>query len=280
MRKMAEQLNVDEIQNIANKMRLDVIEMTTAAGSGHPGGSLSAADAVAALYFRIMNIDPADPYKDDRDRFVLSKGHAAPILYAALAERGYFPTDELKTLRKIGSRLQGHPAYHDVPGVEVTTGSLGQGLSMACGIALAGKMDGKSYRTYCLLGDGELQEGQNWEAAMFAHAYGLSNLTALVDRNRLQISGNTEEVMGLDPLPEKFKAFGWNVEIIDGHNIRMIIDACGKAARSKKNPTVIILNTVKGKGVSFMENNVGFHGKACNPEEYAKAVAELKAVIR
>ena len=277
---MAEQLNVDEIQNIANKMRLDVIEMTTAAGSGHPGGSLSAAAAVAALYFRIMNIDPADPYKDDRDRFVLSKGHAAPILYAALAERGYFPTDELKTLRKIGSRLQGHPAYHDVPGVEVTTGSLGQGLSMACGIALAGKMDGKSYRTYCLLGDGELQEGQNWEAAMFAHAYGLSNLTALVDRNRLQISGNTEEVMGLDPLPEKFKAFGWNVEIIDGHNIRMIIDACGKAARSKKNPTVIILNTVKGKGVSFMENNVGFHGKACNPEEYAKAVAELKAVIR
>ena len=277
---MAEQLNVDEIQNIANKMRLDVIEMTTAAGSGHPGGSLSAADAVAALYFRIMNIDPADPYKDDRDRFVLSKGHAAPILYAALAERGYFPTDELKTLRKIGSRLQGHPAYHDVPGVEVTTGSLGQGLSMACGIALAGKMDGKSYRTYCLLGDGELQEGQNWEAAMFAHAYGLSNLTALVDRNRLQISGNTEEVMGLDPLPEKFKAFGWNVEIIDGHNIRMIIDACGKAARSKKNPTVIILNTVKGKGVSFMENNAGFHGKSCNPEEYAKAVAELKAVIR
>ena len=268
---MAEQLNVDEIQNIANKMRLDVIEMTTAAGSGHPGGSLSAADAVAALYFRVMNIDPADPYKDDRDRFVLSKGHAAPILYAALAERGYFPTDELKTLRKIGSRLQGHPAYHDVPGVEVTTGSLGQGLSMACGIALAGKMDGKSYRTYCLLGDGELQEGQNWEAAMFAHAYGLSNLTALVDRNRLQISGNTEEVMGLDPLPEKFKAFGWNVEIID---------ACGKAARSKKNPTAIILNTVKGKGVSFMENNVGFHGKACNPEEYAKAVAELKAVIR
>ena len=277
---MAEQLNVDEIQNIANKMRLDVIEMTTAAGSGHPGGSLSAADAVAALYFRIMNIDPADPYKDDRDRFVLSKGHAAPILYAALAERGYFPTDELKTLRKIGTRLQGHPAYHDVPGVEVTTGSLGQGLSMACGMALAGKMDGKDYRVYCMLGDGELQEGQNWEAAMFARAYGLSNLTALVDRNRLQISGNTEEVMGLDPLPEKFKAFGWNVEIIDGHNIRMIIDACGKAARSKKNPTVIILNTVKGKGVSFMENNVGFHGKACNPEEYAKAVAELKAVIR
>lgn len=276
---MAE-LNVDEIQNIANKMRLDVIEMTTEAGSGHPGGSLSAADAVAALYFRIMNVDPENPYKEDRDRFVLSKGHAAPILYAALAERGYFPVEELKTLRKIGSRLQGHPAYHDVPGVEVTTGSLGQGLSMACGIALAGKMDAKDYHVYCLLGDGELQEGQNWEAAMFARAYGLSNLVALVDRNRLQISGNTEEVMGLDPLPEKFRAFGWNVEIIDGHNIRQIIEACGKATRSKKNPTAIILNTVKGKGVSFMENNAGFHGKSCNPEEYAKAVEELKAVIR
>ena len=227
-----------------------------------------------------MRHDPKNPNWEDRDRFVLSKGHAAPILYAALAERGYFPVEELKTLRKIGSRLQGHPAYHDVPGVEVTTGSLGQGLSMACGMALAGKMDGKKYRVYCMLGDGELQEGQNWEAAMFARAYGLNNLTALVDRNRLQISGNTEEVMGLDPLPEKFKSFGWNVEIIDGHNIRQIIEACGKAARSKKNPTVIILNTVKGKGVSFMENNAGFHGRSCKPDEYEKAVAELKAVIR
>ncbi|MCQ2084863.1 MAG: transketolase [archaeon] len=278
---MAEQLNVDELQNIANKMRLDVIEMTTEAGSGHPGGSLSAADLMAALYFRVMNIDPADPYKDDRDRFILSKGHAAPILYAALAERGYFPVEELKTLRKLGTRLQGHPAYRDVPGVEVSTGSLGQGLSIACGIALAGKMDKKDYKTYCLLGDGELQEGQNWEAAMLARAYGLNNLIAIVDRNRLQISGNTEEVMGLDPLPEKFKAFGWNVVgPIDGHHIRQILDALDKAARSKKSPTVIILNTVKGKGVSFMENNAGFHGKSCNPEEYAKAVEELKAVIR
>lgn len=278
---MAEQLNVDELQNIANKMRLDVIEMTTEAGSGHPGGSLSAADLMAALYFRVMNIDPADPYKDDRDRFILSKGHAAPILYAALAERGYFPVEELKTLRKLGTRLQGHPAYRDVPGVEVSTGSLGQGLSIACGIALAGKMDKKDYKTYCLLGDGELQEGQNWEAAMLARAYGLNNLIAIVDRNRLQISGNTEEVMGLDPLPEKFKAFGWNVVgPIDGHHIRQILDALDKAARSKKSPTVIILNTVKGKGVSFMENNAGFHGKSCNPEEHAKAVEELKAVIR
>lgn len=277
---MMNDIGVGEIQNIANRLRLDVIEMTTAAGSGHPGGSLSAADLLATLYFRIMNIDPQDPYKEDRDRFVLSKGHAAPILYAALAERGYFPVEEIMTLRKLGTRLQGHPAYREVPGVEVTTGSLGQGLSMACGIALAGKMDGKDYRTYCLMGDGELQEGQNWEAAMFAHKYGLSNLIGIVDRNRLQICGNTEDVMGLDPIPEKFRSFGWNVIIIDGHNIRQIIDACEKAARSKKNPTIVIMNTVKGKGVSFMENNVDFHGKACNPEEYAKAVAELKAVIQ
>ncbi|WP_400241054.1 transketolase [Methanomethylophilus alvi] len=273
-------ISVGEIQNIANRLRLDVVEMTTAAGSGHPGGSLSSADLLATLYFRIMNIDPADPYMEDRDRFVLSKGHAAPILYATLAERGYFPTDELKTLRQLGSRLQGHPAYRGVPGIEVTTGSLGQGLSMACGMALAGKMDSKDYRVYCLMGDGELQEGQNWEAAMFAHRYGLNNLIGFVDRNRLQICGNTEEVMSLDPLPEKFRAFGWNVIIIDGHNIRQIIDACDKAARSKKNPTVIIMNTIKGKGVSFMENNVDFHGRSCKPDEYAKAVEELKAVIQ
>ena len=273
-------ISVGEIQNIANRLRLDVVEMTTAAGSGHPGGSLSSADLLATLYFRIMNIDPADPYMEDRERFVLSKGHAAPILYATLAERGYFPTDELKTLRQLGSRLQGHPAYREVPGIEVTTGSLGQGLSMACGMALAGKMDSKDYRVYCLMGDGELQEGQNWEAAMFAHRYGLNNLIGFVDRNRLQICGNTEEVMSLDPLPEKFRAFGWNVIIIDGHNIRQIIDACDKAARSKKNPTVIIMNTIKGKGVSFMENNVDFHGRSCKPDEYAKAVEELKAVIQ
>lgn len=274
------EISIGELQNIANRLRLDVIEMTTAAGSGHPGGSLSSADLLAALYFRVMNIDPGNPYMEDRDRFILSKGHAAPVLYAALAERGYFPTDELKTLRKLGSRLQGHPAYHDVPGVEVTTGSLGQGLSMACGMALAGKADSKDYRVYCLMGDGELQEGQNWEAAMFAHRYGLCNLIGFVDRNRLQICGNTEEVMSLDPLPEKFRAFGWNVIIIDGHDIRQIVDACEKAARSRKNPTVVIMNTVKGKGVSFMENNADFHGKSCNSEEYAKAVAELKAVMQ
>lgn len=274
------ELGVEELQNMANVLRLDVIEMTTAAGSGHPGGSLSAAELLATLYFRVMRHSPANPEMPERDRFILSKGHAAPILYAALAESGYFPKDELLTLRQINSRLQGHPVRHKVPGVEVTTGSLGQGLSMACGIALAGRLNKLSYRTFCLLGDGELQEGQNWEAAMFAHQYGLSGLTAFVDRNRLQISGNTEEVMAVDPLPEKWRAFGWNVIIIDGHSVRQIIEACDKAAQSRKNPTVIIMNTVKGKGVSFMENNVDFHGRSCKPDEYAAAVKELKAVIR
>lgn len=269
-------MSVADLEDVARRIRIDIIEMTTAAGSGHPGGSLSSADLLAALYFRIMKIDPADPYADGRDRFILSKGHAAPALYSALAERGYFPVEELKTLRRLGSRLQGHPAYRDVPGVEVTTGSLGQGLSMACGIALAAKMDGKDYRTYCLLGDGELQEGQNWEAAMFARKYGLNNLTAFVDRNRLQICGNTEEVMPLDPLPEKFRAFGWNVIIIDGNDMRQIIDACEKAAASKKNPTVVIMKTDKGKGVSFMENNADFHGKTCTPEQYEQAMKELR----
>lgn len=271
---------IDDIQNFANKMRLDVIEMTTAAGSGHPGGSLSAADVMAALYFKVMNIDPADPWKEDRDRFVLSKGHAAPILYAALAERGFFPTDELKTLRKLGSRLQGHPGYRDLPGIEASTGSLGQGLSVACGMAAAARLDGKSYKVYCLLGDGELQEGQNWEAAMFASQYSLSNLIAIVDQNKLQICGRTDDVMCVEPLPEKWKAFGWNVKIVDGHSIRQILDALSDAGRARKKPTVVILKTVKGKGVSFMENNADFHGRSCTPEEYAKAVSELKEVIQ
>ena len=269
-----------ELQRMANKLRLHVVEMTYAANSGHPGGSLSAADIISALYFKVMRHDPKNPNWEDRDRFILSKGHVAPVLYAALAESGYFPVEDLITLRQLGSKLQGHPVRGKVPGVEMSTGSLGQGLSMSCGIALAGKMDGKDYKVYCMLGDGELQSGQNWEAAMFAHRYGLNNLIGFVDRNRLQIFGNTEEVMSLDPLPEKFRAFGWNVIIIDGHNIRQIIDACDKAARSKKNPTVIIMNTIKGKGVSFMENNVDFHGRSCKPDEYAKAVEELKAVIQ
>ena len=271
--------SVSELENIANKLRLHVVEMTYAASSGHPGGSMSSAELLSVLYFRSMRHDPSNPAMPDRDRFILSKGHAAPILYSALAESGYFPKEDLLTLRKMGSKLQGHPVRGKVPGVEMSTGSLGQGLSMACGIALAGKMDGRSYRTFCLLGDGELQSGQNWEAAMFAHQYGLSNLIAFVDRNRLQITGNTEDAVGLDPLPEKWRAFGWNVQIIDGHNVRQIIDAIDKASRSRKSPSVIIMNTVKGKGVSFMENNAGFHGRACKPDEYEQAVKELKEMI-
>ena len=272
-------MSTAELESMANRLRLHVVEMTYAAGSGHPGGSLSAADFMAALYFNFMRHDPSDPDWEDRDRFVLSKGHVAPVLYAVLAEAGYFPVEDLTSLRKMGSPLQGHPVRGKIPGVEMSTGSLGQGLSMACGIALAGKMDGKDYMTYCLLGDGELQSGQNWEAAMFARQNGLNRLVAIVDRNHLQISGNTESVVGLEPLPEKWKAFGWNVVIIDGHSMRQILEALRKASQASR-PTAIIMNTVKGKGVSFMENNAGFHGKACNADEYAKAVSELTEVIR
>ena len=242
-------ISVAELEEIANRLRIHVVEMTTAAGSGHPGGSLSSADLMAVLYFRNLNHDPSNPQWEDRDRFVLSKGHVAPVLYAALAESGYFPVEDLI-----------------------------QGLSMSCGIALAGRMDGKDYKTYCLLGDGELQSGQNWEAAMFASHNGLSNLIAIVDRNRLQITGNTEDAVSLEPLPEKWKAFGWNVLIVNGHSIRQICEALDKAAESKRRPTVIIMNTIKGKGVSFMENNAGFHGKACNQKEYEQAMSELKGV--
>jgi transketolase len=267
---------IEELEKKAYRLRVDVIEATTAAGSGHPGGSLSAADLMAALYFRVMRHDPNDPAWEDRDRFILSKGHAAPILYAALAESGYFPREELMTLRKIDSRLQGHPVRGKVPGVEMSTGSLGQGLSMACGMALAGKMDNKNHRIFCLLGDGELQSGQNWEAAMLAHHYHLNNLIAFVDRNRLQITGCTEDAMSLDPLPDKWGAFGWNVMIIDGHSMIQILEACSKASQAETNPTMVIMNTIKGKGVSFMENNCEFHGKTCKAVEKNKAVKELE----
>ncbi|AIZ57144.1 transketolase subunit A [Candidatus Methanoplasma termitum] len=266
---------IEELEKKANILRLDVIEATSAAGSGHPGGSLSAADLVTALYFRVMNHDPQDPQWEDRDRFILSKGHAAPILYAALAESGYFPKEELLRLRKLGSPLQGHPVRGKVPGVEMSTGSLGQGLSMACGIALAGKLDKKAYNVFCLLGDGELQSGQNWEAAMFAHHYHLNNLIAFVDRNRLQITGCTEAAMSLEPLVDKWKAFGWNVIIINGHSMIQILEACAKARQAETNPTVVIMNTIKGKGVSFMENNCDFHGKSCKASEQKIAVEEL-----
>lgn len=264
-----------ELKAIANKIRIDVIEMTTAAGSGHPGGSLSAADIMAVLYFDVLKHNPKKPKWEDRDRFVLSKGHVAPVLYAALAESGYFRKSELKTLRKMGSILQGHPVKGKTPGIEASTGSLGQGLSIACGIALAGKMDGKNYWTYCMLGDGELQEGQNWEAAMFAAHHKLSKLIVIVDRNHLQISGNTEDVMTVEPVADKWNAFGWNVIQENGHDIDAIKDAF-EYAKKLDGPTAIIFETVKGKGVSFMENNAAFHGKCCKPEEYEKAMAELK----
>ncbi len=269
-----------DLKIIANKLRKHVIEMTSAAGSGHPGGSLSSADLMAALYFSVMNHRPDEPDWDGRDRFVLSKGHVAPILYASLAEAGYFPVDELMTLRKINSRLQGHPVKDKVPGVEMSTGSLGQGLSMAAGMALAAKMDCKSHKVYCLLGDGELQSGMNWEAAMFSAHYKLNNLVAFVDRNSLQISGDTEDVIGIEPLADKWESFGWRVKTIDGHDIKKILSACEWAKKSKGKPTVLILKTIKGSGVSFMEHNADFHGRSCNPEEAESAEKELKEAMR
>ena len=267
--------DVNALKKMADRIRMHVIEMTSAAGSGHPGGSLSSAELFSVLYFHVLRHDPKDPEWSDRDRFVLSKGHVAPALYATLAESGYFSTDELLTLRKIGSRLQGHPAKGKLPGIEASTGSLGQGLSMSCGMALAAKIDKKDIRVYCLLGDGELQSGQNWEAMMLASHYKLNNLTIFIDRNRLQIMGNTEKTLSVDPLAAKLKAFGFRVQSIDGHDVKKILKACGKVGSSKI-PTAIILNTVKGKGVSFMENNPEFHGRSCKPDEKEQALKEIK----
>jgi len=261
----------------ANEIRQDIIRMLGAAGSGHPGGSLSAADIVTALYFKFLRIDPKNTKKPDRDRFILSKGHAAPVLYAALAQRGFFPREELLTLRKLGSRLQGHPDMKKVPGVDMSTGSLGQGLSAANGMALAGRLDGRDYRVYVLLGDGENQEGQVWEAAMASAHYRLDNLTAFLDHNRLQIDGPIEEVMSPEPLAEKWRAFGWDVQVIDGHDMAQILEAVEKAQLVRGRPQMIVAETVKGKGVSFMENQAGWHGSAPKPEEAEKALAELLA---
>ncbi|MCL6611451.1 MAG: transketolase [Peptococcaceae bacterium] len=259
----------------ANEIRKDIIRMLGRAGSGHPGGSLSAADIVAALYFKVLRIDPQNPRRPDRDRFILSKGHAAPVLYAALAQRGFFPREELDTLRRLGSRLQGHPDMKKLPGVEMSTGSLGQGLSVANGVALAGKLDGLDYRVYVLLGDGEIQEGQVWEAAMAAAHYKLDNLTAFLDHNRMQIDGPIEKVMSPEPVPDKWRAFGWDVQVIDGHDMAGILRALEKAGSVKGKPQMIVAETVKGKGVSFMENQVGWHGVAPKPGEVERALAEL-----
>ncbi|MGN1095251.1 MAG: transketolase [Eubacteriales bacterium] len=260
-------------------IRLGALEGIYSASSGHPGGSLAIADILAYLYFAEMNVDPANPKDPDRDRLVLSKGHTAPALYAALAEKGYFDKSLLKTLRKFGSILQGHPDMKHIPGVDMTTGSLGQGFSAANGIALAGKIDKKDYRVYAILGDGESEEGQIWEAAMFGAHYKLDNLCMILDNNGLQIDGKVTDVMNPTPLDEKFKAFGWNVYTINGHDFDEIEEALEKAKTVKGKPTAIIANCVKGKGVSFMENQVSWHGSAPNKEQYDAAVAELKASV-
>lgn len=262
----------------ATQIRKDIVTMICKSKSGHPGGSLSAADIVSALYFNEMNVDPKNPKMADRDRFVLSKGHAAPVLYAALAEKGYFDRELLGTLRQFGSPLQGHPDMKKLPGVDISTGSLGQGLSVANGMALSAKLDNKSYRVYALLGDGEVQEGQVWEAAMTAAHYNLDNVCAFLDSNNLQIDGNVDKVMGVEPLDEKWRAFGWNVIVIDGHNFEEILGALEAAKAHKGQPTMVIAKTTKGKGISFMENVCGFHGVAPTSEETDKALEELSHV--
>ena len=268
-------LSIPDLEKMARQLRRDVITMIATAGSGHPGGSLSAADIVTALYFKVMRHDPKNPQWPDRDRFVLSKGHAAPILYAALAECGYFPVEELSTLRKLGSRLQGHTDRTLTPGVEMSAGSLGQGLSYGIGMALAGRLDKRDYQVYVLLGDGECDEGQVWEAAMFAPHHGMDNITAIVDHNDLQLDGRVCDIMGLEPLPDKWRDFNWHVLEINGHDMGEILKALKKARETKGKPTVIIAHTVKGKGVSFMEGNVDFHGKAPSPQETEEALKEL-----
>lgn len=267
-----------ELQKIANEVRQDIVTAVHSAKSGHPGGSLGAADIFTYLYFEeLKNIDPHDPKKPDRDRFVLSKGHCAPGLYSVLAERGYFPKEDLVTLRHVGSYLQGHPNMNDTPGVDMSTGSLGQGVSVACGMALAAKLAGESYHVYTLLGDGECEEGEVWEAAMFAGDKKLDNLTVIVDYNNLQIDGTLEEVNSPLPLDRKFESFHFHViSVADGNDFDQLRAAFREASGIKGMPTAIICRTVKGKGVSYMENNCGWHGKAPNDEEYAQAMEELK----
>lgn len=266
------------LQKIAVEVRKGIIEGTFNAKSGHPGGSLSIADTITYLYYAQMNVNPENPEDDERDRFVLSKGHCAPALYAVLAEKGYFPKEELKTLRHIGSRLQGHPCIN-IPGVDMSSGSLGQGISAACGMALSAKISNKSYRVYTILGDGEIQEGMVWEAAMFASHNKLDNLIAVVDNNGLQIDGNIADVCSPYPIDEKFKAFGWHVITMNAHDFDEIEKAFNEAVSIKDKPVVIIQNSIKGKGVSYMENQAGWHGKAPNAEEYKTAMEELNAQL-
>ncbi|HAS20703.1 MAG TPA: transketolase [Lachnospiraceae bacterium] len=271
-------MNNLELQKTANEVRKGIIIGTHAAGAGHPGGSLSAADIFTYLYFEEMNIDPQNPKDPDRDRFVLSKGHTAPGLYSAMANRGYFPVEELKTLRKVGARLQGHPSMQYLPGLDMSSGSLGQGISAACGMALGGKLDNKDFRVYTLLGDGEIEEGQVWEAAMFAAAKKLDNLVVIVDNNNLQIDGTIEEVNSPYPIDKKFEAFNFHVININGNDFDDLRKAFAEAKATKGVPTAIIAKTVKGKGVSFMENQVGWHGKAPNDEQFAIAMEDLAKI--
>lgn len=268
-------LSAEELSNLAVTVRRDIIEMIYGANSGHPGGSLSATDLVTALYFNVMNHDPKNPLWEDRDRFILSKGHACPVLYSCMARTGYFPLEELKTLRKIDSRIQGHPEVRKLPGIEASTGSLGQGLSIGIGLALGAKQQGKNYRTYVLMGDGEINEGQVWESALYCGTKGVDNLVAIIDCNKQQLDGWIKDIMPLDPLNDKWKSFGWEVIEIDGHDMNQILDAFQKAETVKGKPTVIIASTIKGKGVSFMENNLEFHGAAPTKDQYEQAMKEL-----
>ncbi len=270
-------LNIKELGDISNDLRCDVLRMIHIAKSGHPGGSLSVADIVTSLYFKIMNIDPDSPRWEDRDRFILSKGHCCPVWYAALSKRGYFDRELLWKLREINYPLQGHPDMNKTTGIDMTTGSLGNGLSIGCGMALYAKIFNKIFFTYVLLGDGEIDEGIVWEAAMTASKYKLDNLIVFIDYNHLQLDGTTDEVMPLEPLADKWESFNWHVQSIDGHNIEEILKAIDAAKKTKNAPSVIIANTVKGKGVSFMENKCDWHGIAPNDEEYASAISSLKS---
>ncbi len=267
--------DISELKEKAKEIRKGIIEEVYSASSGHPGGSLSIADILTVLYFNQMNVNEKDPKWEDRDRLVLSKGHASPALYSTLANRGFFPIEELKTFRSLKGRLQGHPDMKNIPGVDMTTGSLGQGLSAANGMAIAGKLDNKNYRVYCILGDGEIEEGQVWEAAMTSSKYKLDNLCVIVDNNNLQIDGEVSNVMSPYPIDKKFQEFGFKIICIDGHNIQEIIDAFDVAKNIKGQPVCIIAKTIKGKGISYMENQVGWHGKAPNEEQYNEAVEEL-----
>jgi len=268
--------DISQLKEIARQVRLDIIESTFAAGSGHPGGSMSAVEVIVALYYREMNYRPQEPHWPDRDRFILSKGHACPAQYAVLARVGFFPHEELKDLRKLGSILQGHPDMLKTPGLDASTGSLGMGLSYGNGVALAGGIDRKDYRVYVMLGDGEMQEGEIWESAMTAAHRKLDNLCAILDYNKLQIDGFNEDVKGIEPIADKWRSFNWHVVEIDGHDFRQIFDALDEARRTKGKPTIIVSHTIKGRGVSFMEKVAGFHGRCLKPDEMETAREELR----